>query len=63
MPYVNVITEKKCTNQEQNVLKAGIAKALKDVLDKEEQGVLSSSKARTDFFVQVSRQKTLQSST
>ena len=40
MPYVNVVTEKKCLAAEQDRLKAGIAVVMHEVLGKDEKGLV-----------------------
>ena len=50
MPYVSLITERKCSAAEQLKLKSGIADILAAVLDKEESGLVVTFPSVDGFF-------------
>ena len=50
MPYVNVVTEKKCSQDQQLALKTGIAHVMDTVLDKEEKGLVITFTSADGFF-------------
>ena len=50
MPYVNVITQSKCNRGQQEMLKAGIAQILLEVLGKEERVVVVTFQGTDGYY-------------